>query len=35
MTSRTEGYHWEILPLTFGRARVVWTDGHTNIDDGY
>ncbi len=20
-------WHWEIAPLTYGRARVIWTDG--------
>ncbi len=30
----TEGYHWEIAPLTFGRARIIWTDG-ASVDDGY
>jgi hypothetical protein len=27
--------HWEIVPLTFGRARIIWTDGHTYVDKGY
>ncbi len=22
-----EGYHWEITPLTFGRSRLIYTDG--------
>lgn len=29
-----EGYYWEILPLTFGRARIVYTDGMF-VEDGY
>jgi hypothetical protein len=20
-------WHWEVHPLTFGRSRVIWTDG--------
>ena len=20
-------FHWEIIPLTFGRLRIIWTDG--------
>jgi hypothetical protein len=27
-------FHWEITKLTFGRARLIWTDGWT-VDHGY
>lgn len=27
-------YHWEIAPLTFGRARIIWTDGEY-VQRGY
>jgi hypothetical protein len=27
--------HWEIVPLTFGRARIIWTDGYLYVDKGY
>jgi hypothetical protein len=27
-------YHWEIMPLTFGRARIIWTDG-LDVERGY
>lgn len=27
-------YYWDIMPLTFGRARLVWTDG-IGISDSY
>jgi hypothetical protein len=22
-----EEFHWEMMPLTFGRLRLIWTDG--------
>ncbi len=28
------GYHWEISPQTFGKFRLIWTDG-LFIDKGY
>jgi hypothetical protein len=31
----SQEFHWEIVPLTFGRARIIWTDGHTYVDKGY
>lgn len=29
-----QGFYWEIVPLTFGRARIIYTDG-IFIEDGY
>lgn len=28
-----EGYHFEIMPLSFGRSRIVITDGVVNITE--
>jgi hypothetical protein len=27
-------YHWEIAPQTFGKFRLIWTDGWS-VDKGY
>jgi hypothetical protein len=27
----TPGFWWEIVPLTFGRARIIYTDGTGNL----
>jgi len=29
-----DGYHWELTPLTFGRVRLIETDGST-VEDFY
>lgn len=29
-----DGYYAEIVPLTFGRARIIVTDGH-QVEDGW
>lgn len=31
---RTEGYYAEITEMTFGKFRIIWTDGRV-IDDGW
>ncbi len=27
--------HWEITPLLFDRARIIWTDGRVSVEKGY
>lgn len=27
-------FHWEIAPQTFGKFRLIWTDGYS-VDKGY
>lgn len=29
----TEGWHYEIMALMGGRARIIETDGHTTVAD--
>lgn len=29
----TKPMHYEIVPLTFSRARIIWTDGEYTVED--
>lgn len=29
------GYHLEFTPLTFNRTRLIYTDGHTSVEESW